>query len=176
MAENMTVYPEVWPVAADETGLWLISGVGPWRPALPVQGDGDVHADVELELSMNGLDMSDVPLLHSTSWRPDGSSVILTYIAVVRRPGFVRENWPGAEPISPLLPGAVGKPLTHDANEPPIPRYVDCLLHAIRHLAFLRDWDSAAFAVLDRHWLRHLEGLRPALAGMYTDVECRRAA
>lgn len=176
MSEPMTVYPEVWPVVADENGLWLISGCGPWRTALPVGSDTDVHAEVELELTTNGVDLADVPLLHSTSWRPDGGSIILTYIAVVRCAGAVREVWPDAEPISPLLPGAVGRPLPHGAAEPPVPRYVDCLLHAIRHVAFLRDADATAAAALDGHWLRHLDGLRPALAGMYRDAECQRAA
>ncbi|GAA2347133.1 hypothetical protein [Dactylosporangium salmoneum] len=176
MSEPMTVYPEVWPVAADAKGLWLISGDGPWRPALPIYADGDVHQEVELELSSNGIDRADVVLLHSTSWRADGPAIVLTYIAIVRKPGYVRQNWPGAEPISPLLPAAVGKPPTHAADEAPAPRYVDCLLHAIRHVAFLRDRDATAAAVLDEHWLSALSGLDPALAGMYADQHCRRAA
>lgn len=171
MSEPMTVYPEVWPVAADPIGLWLLSGDGPLRPRLPVMADGDVHADVELELHQFGLDASDVPLLHSTSWRPEDTSVILTYVAVARcGSGYVREWWPAAEPISPMLPRAVGKPPAHGAAEAPIPRHVDVLIHAIRHLAFLLEWDATAASVLDEHWRRHLSVLKPALAGLYSEV------
>lgn len=174
MSEPMTVFPEVWPVAADEASLWLLSPSGPLRPDLPVMADGDVHADVELELHRNGIDQADVPLLHSTSWRPEGTSIVLTYLAVVRRPGFVRENWPGACPIDPSLPDAVGRPLTHAADEPPIPRHVDVLVHSLRHAAFLLEWDATASEVLDGHWRRHLSILQPALAGLYSEVHDSR--
>ncbi len=170
MSEPMTVYPECWPVAADQFGLWLLSGVGPLRPDLPVYADSDVHAEVELELYRNGIDHADVPLLHSTSWRPEGPSIILTYLAAVRRPGLVRENWPTALPISPLLVSQVGKPATHDAAEPPVPRHVDVLEHALRHAAFLLEWDATAASAFDEHWVRHLKVLRPALAGLYSEV------
>ena len=36
----MMVVAEVWPVAADELGLWLLSGDGP-RPSLPVMDDAE---------------------------------------------------------------------------------------------------------------------------------------
>lgn len=175
---DMTVIPEVWPVAADKQGLWLLSGDGPWQATLPVQADGDVHAEIELLVQMHGLDLSDVPLLHSTSWRPNGTSIVLTYLAVVRRPGPVLENWIDAKPVSPHLLAFTGNPPPHGAAEAPIPRESDVLYHALRHAAFLRDTDTETAAVFDEHWLRHLEKLRPALAGMYRtdDKEHRRAA
>lgn len=169
MNEPMTVYVELWPVAADQEGLWLVSGRGPWRPTLPVPADSEPHAEVELLLRAHGIGEADVPLLHSTSWRLDAPHLLLTYLAVVRRPGFVRENWPGAEPISPRLLEVVGKPPTHDAAEPPLVRDLDVLAHALRHAAFLRDNDATAAAVLDEHWRTHLATLRPALAGMYDE-------
>lgn len=176
MSEPMTVVPEVWPVAGDERGLWLVSGNGPWMPALPVDADGDVHAEVELTLGMNGVDLADVPLLHSTSWRASGSSIVLTYIAMIRVSGVVRAAWPDAEPISPMLPGAVGRPHTHAAAAAPVPRDVDVLLHALRHMAFLRDHDATAGAVLRlQGWVPHLEQLEPALAGMYGEEHSRAA-
>jgi hypothetical protein len=167
MSEPMTVRVEVWPVAADDVGIWLISGMDAWRAALPVPADSEPHAEVELLLSTNGIDGSDVPLLHSTSWRVDGATVVLTYVAVIRRPGLVRESWPQALPVSLDLAAEVGRPPTHGAAEVPVPRYVDVLLHALRHVAFLRDSDGTARAALDVHWLAHLARLRPALAGMY---------
>ena len=170
MSEPMTVYTETWPVAADAKGLWLVSGRGPWRSRLPVPADSEPHAEVELTLTGNGIDLSDVALLHSTSWRINASHTLLTYLAVVRRPGFVRENWPEAEPISPRLPDAVGKPLPHGAAEPPLVREVDVLLHGLRHAKLLIEYDATAAAAFDEHWLRHLENLRPSLAGMYDEV------
>jgi hypothetical protein len=175
MTEPMTVIPEVWPIAADKEGLWLVSGDGPWMPRLPVPADGEVHAEVELTLAFNGVDRREVRLLHSTSWRPVGTSIVLTYVAVVCRPGYVRENWSRAEPISPLLPGAVGKPLVHAAAAAPDPRDVDVLFHGLRHLAFLRDTDATAAAVLVGDWVGHLARFQPALAGMYGE-EHREAA
>lgn len=169
MSEPMTVRVEVWPVTADATGLWLVSGNDAWRPSLPVMADNDIHAEVELELARNGA-LDDAVLLHSTSWRPDPSGLLLTYVAVLRKAGEVRMNWPGAEPISTRLPEAVGRPLTHGPTEPPLPRFVDVLLHGIRHLAWLRDTDATVASALDEHWRRHLAALRPALAGMYSEV------
>jgi hypothetical protein len=170
MANTAVVIPEVWPVAADRHGLWLISGAGPLRAAVPVMADEDVHANAELELMQHSVRLGDVMLLHSTSWRSDGSAIVLAYIAAVRCPGPVLESWPTALPISPLLPGEVGRPQSHGAADPPLPRFVDCLLHAVRHLAFLRDWDASAAAALDDHWLSQLDGIRPALAGMYREA------
>lgn len=172
---DMTVLGEVWPLAADEEGIWLLSGLDPWQSALPITSDADIHAEIELLMQMHGMDLSDVPLLHSTSWRQHGPSTILTYVAIVRKPGYVRQNWPVAEPISPHLPGFVGKPYQHGAAEAPTPRFIDVVLHAIRHLALLRDTDDTAAAVFDEHWLHHIEKLRPALAGMYRIDEHRPA-
>lgn len=168
---EMQARVEVWPVAADQQGLWLISGRGPWVAGLPVMADDDPHSDVEYTLTSNGIALADAPLIHSTSWRVAGQGLLLTYLAVVRRPGYVRENWPAAEPISPRLPGAVGRPLPHDAAEPPVEiREVDVLLHALRHARFLWEWDATAAAVFDTDWVRHLSVLKPALAGMYSEV------
>ena len=45
---DMTVWPEIWPVAADPEGVWLLSGVGPWQTRLPVPADSTIHADATL--------------------------------------------------------------------------------------------------------------------------------
>lgn len=167
MSEPMTVHVEVWPLAADDAGIWLVSGDDAWRTAIPVPADSEPHGEVELLLAMNGVDGAEVRLLHSTSWRVDGASVVLTYVAVLARTGLVREAWPQALPVSRELVDAVGKPPTHAAAEVPIPRYVDVLYHGLRHLAFLRDTDATAREAFDPAWLRHLADLQPTLAGMY---------
>ncbi|WP_433346028.1 hypothetical protein [Micromonospora sp. CA-111912] len=166
MAENMAVWVEVWPVAADQVGLWLLSGGDAWRPGLPVPSDSEPHAEVELELAGRAAKDS-ASLLHSTSWRVDGPRVILTYIAVVEVTGLVRDQWPDALPIDLALAEAVGRPPTNAANDAPAPRYVDVLLHALRHLRFLIDYDATAAEALTGTIRGHLLPLAPALAGMY---------
>jgi hypothetical protein len=169
MAEPMTVWVEVWPLAADATGIWLLSGDDAWRDTMPVMADSEPHFEVEGLLSVHGARDSTV-LMHSTSWRPDGPHIVLTYVAIVQAGGLdavVRERWADALPVSLDLAQAVGRPSTHAPDAAPVPRYVDVLLHAVRHLAFLRDTDATNRAALDANWLRHLESWQPALAGMY---------
>lgn len=191
----MQVRPEVWPLAADRQGIWLLSGGEQWKAVLPVDSDGSVHADVEGMLTENGVDtttatgiggdaatrhelsnilsrnnVDKLSILHSTSWRQDGPFLVLTYFAVVEFKGdFVRGRWPQAQPVSPLLPAAVGRPLPHNPADPPTVRDVDVLLHGLRHLAFLRMYDADAAAAIERnrYLAEGLEGLKPSLAGMY---------
>jgi hypothetical protein len=164
--EAMAAWVEVWPIAADQMGLWLLSGTDAWRPTLPVDAASEPHAEIELELAGH---RAHADLLHSTSWRVDGPRVILTYVAVVGCPGLVRETWPDATPISVVLPDAVGHPPTHAATDPPAPRYIDVLLHSIRHLRLLVDLDATARATIlgSALWREHLARFEPALAGMY---------
>jgi hypothetical protein len=161
----MSVHVEVWPVAADEVGLWLLSGDDAWRSG-PVMADDEPHSEVEYALSHHAAS-DHVELLHSTSWRVDGPIVVLTYMAVIGIPGLARDSWPTARPISLELANAVGKPLSYQPTEPPTPRYVDVLFHGLRHLRFLLDTDAANGAALDDYWRRHLAALNPALATMY---------
>lgn len=162
--ENMNVICEVWPVSADEHGIWLVSGGDAWRsPAIPA--DSEPHFEVELLLASHGADQPS--LLHSTSWRPDGPTIVLTYMAVLDSPGLVLSRWPTARPVSADLLPAVGNPAPHGPVEVPVPRYVDVLHHGLRHLRFLADTDASARTALTGHWVTWLEQMRPALAGMY---------
>lgn len=170
MLEPMTVRVEVWPVAADEISLWLLSGADAWRSDA-VPADSEPHAEVEWVLTRESQAVEDVALLHSTSWRVEGPAVLLTYIAVLRTDGLVHDKWPAAKPISLELSEHVGKPFRHGPAEPPTPRYIDVLLHGIRHLRFLLDTDSESGAALDQHWHRYLRALEPALATMYSDQQ-----
>jgi hypothetical protein len=164
MSEHMGAVVEVWPVAADEIGIWLASGGDAWRsPRIPA--DSEPHFEVESLLLAQG--MGDVTLLHSTSWRADGPTIVLTYIAVLPVDGLVRERWAGALPVSEDLLPTVGNPPPHGASEIPIPRYVDVLHHGLRHLRFLLDTDATARDALTGHWVQHLTRLSPVLAGMY---------
>jgi len=181
--DHMGVTVEVWPVAADQTGIWLLSGSDAWRDEQRLQADTTVHAEVELLLHANGVDLADLRglrdisnlvALHSTSWRQAPGNVQMTYLAIVECDGLVRETWPEAMPITELLPDAVGRPAAHGAAEQPDPRRVDVLLHALRdllwgleHLRFLSEEDAAVAAALSDDWRRALEPFRPALSNMY---------
>jgi hypothetical protein len=167
MLEPMTVDIEVWPVAADELGLWLVSGDDAWH-AGPVMADNEPHNEVENAISEHML-LDDALLLHSTSWRVDGPRVVLTYMALVRSTDLVREMWPSAMPINLDLAKAVGKPLGYKPSEPPTPRHIDVLMHGLRHLRFLMITDSANAAAMDPYTQEHLARLEPALLTMYND-------
>lgn len=170
MSEPKPIYLEVWPLAADAARIWLLSGSEPWYSSLPVMSDEDENAEAHDMLWANGA--LDPPLLlHSTSWRPDDQRLLLTYVAVIGVRGLVLAAWPSAQPVSLELAKAVGKPVPYHPAEAPTPRYIDVLLHAIRHLRFLLDADAGTAAALDQHWRAHLNHLAPALAGMYRNGE-----
>jgi hypothetical protein len=162
MANDMLVRVEVWPVAADETGIWLVSGDDALR-SHNVASDSEPHTVAEDLVTPLGLPA----LLHSTSWRVDGPAVIVTYLAVMVPGDLVRGVYPHAEPVGVPLQEAVGRPFTHGPVDPPTPRFIDVLMHGIRHLAFLVDNDATVSAALDGDWRRHLAALEPALAVMY---------
>jgi hypothetical protein len=172
MGEPMAAHVEVWPLAADRTGIWLLSGGDAWR-AGPIPADSDPLFEVQLLAGQHDPRMQ-LDLIHSTSWRVDGPAVILTWVGIAEADGLAVEQWPHALPVTPELYEKVGRPFTHAANEPPTPRDIDVLMHAIRHLRFLRDTDDSARAVMTQAWLDHLAAWEPALAGMYT--EARRGA
>ena len=170
--ESMNCSVEVWACAADEHGIWLIDGDA-WRsPIIP--SDSEPHFEVELLIAAHSE--RNPVLLHSTSWRPEGPTVVLTYVAVLPCDGLVLGQWPNALPVSAELLPAVGKPFVHGAAEVPVARHVDVLLHGVRHLRFLIDTDATARAALAGHWTTHLGSLQPALAGMYEDGNLQRVA
>ena len=168
MGEPMNVTVEVWPLAADAAGIWLISGGDALRWG-PVASDGDAHYEVVMLLRAYGVDLTDVAVIHSTSWRPDGPTIVLTYVAVVNADGYVLETWADAAPVTSALPAAVGKAPPHAAADVPVPRVVDVLLHGLRHLRFLLDHDAETAGALDGNWRRHLRPLEPALAAMFDE-------
>jgi len=164
--EPMTTAVEVWPVAADEVGIWLLSGGDALRGG-PVMADACMFAEVGLLLEGLGVPDGDVAAVHSTSWRQEGPRQVDTFMAVIAAGGLVRNRWPAALPVTADLAAVVGKPFTHAASGPPTPRYVDVLMHGLRHLHYLVEHDATAAAALGELWRRHLGPFEPALAGMY---------
>lgn len=162
--DHMGVTIEVWPIAADSAGIWLLSGDDAWRTDR-IDASSTAFFEVDLELVRHS--MPDPVMVHSTSWREEGQRMVATFLAVMPVADLVLDQWPDARPISGLLLDAVGNPAPHDPADQPAPRRVDVLMHGLRHLAFLRDTDATARAVLAGVWARHLGEMAPALAGMY---------
>ena len=168
MIEPLSIDVEIWPLAADDQGIWLCSGTDSWRSTLPVPADSSPHGEVDLILA--GHRVTDaVRLLHSTSWRAERHRVVLTYAAVLEiKTALVRLTWPDAQPIdSAALLGAVGSASSWISSDSPPPRHLDVLLHAVRHLAFLTATDPGVTSTFPGPWARHLAMASPALAGMY---------
>jgi len=47
MGEPMTVQVEVWPLGADDNGVWLLSGGDAWRTG-PIPADSEPFFEVKL--------------------------------------------------------------------------------------------------------------------------------
>jgi hypothetical protein len=161
----MNVRIELWPVAADSLGIWLLSGDDALR-SNPILRASEPHMTVEAMLSENGM-RARAEIIHSTSWRHDDESLVLTYVAVLEPAEYVRDDWPQALPVTLSMANEVGRPPEHAPMEPPAPRYVDVLLHAIRHLRFLVDYDTITRDHMPARLINWLRPLEPALAGLY---------
>lgn len=166
MCGTMNVQVEVWCVAADDQGIWLTNGAGGAWLSAPIPQDSDPHFEVETLLAEHGV-AGRQKLVHSTSWRADGPHVVLTYVAVVDPAAPVVQAYPDALPLGDELLQAVGRPPTNRAADAPLPRYIDVLTHAVRHLRFLLDYDATARAAMPSALAGHLTRLTPALAGLY---------
>lgn len=177
MLEPMTIWVEVWPVVADEAGLWLISGQRPLRDG-PVMADSSVHFMVESLLRGQHIDPrpvaegGDCLMLHSTSWRPDGPRQWDTYVAAVQSDDLALAIWPDAKPITPDLldeDAGRGKPPTHGATEEPMPRVLDVLFHGLGHFRDQISKNGTARESLGELWRVQLEPFEETLAGMYSE-------
>jgi len=171
MLEPMTVWVEVWPVAADEAGLWLLSDGEPWLDG-PVMADSSEHFTVDMLLRSRSIAADDLLWLHSTSWHPDGPRHVDTYLAVVDLAGSPAcELFPHAVPITPDLYGhpEVCKPPTHGATEEPVPRELDVLFHALGHLKDQIRKNATTRGAVGEVWAARLEPFEETLAGMYSE-------
>lgn len=164
----MTVREELWALGANADAIYLLNGHGDaWRTR-PIAKNVDPFWPINRVLRQHGA-LGSTVLTHSTSWRPEGESVMLTFASIVACPD-ITNHWPAARPVTPLLLEIVGPPYTHAATEPPTPRYIDVLFHALRHLRYLRDESAEESSKFSDAWKRHLDAFRPALAGMYGQV------
>lgn len=172
---------DLWPVGADDQGIWVLNpdAPRPW-PTPPLHWTGEdpnpAHTAAELELIQHGIDLGRVPCLHSTSWRSDGGVTVLHYLAIVDCPGTVREHYPHAKPISPNIARVAGQPRHHGAAAPPEEvRCIDILRHGVRHYRALGDpaslcYDEPIGKALPEVWHRQLADVTPAVAQMFGPV------
>jgi hypothetical protein len=174
--EPMATWAEVWPVAADAQGIWLLHDPEAEFKGMraagqePVPADSTVHYCAESVVRRYGLPRAIV--LHSTSWRQDGPRLLATYMAVIPPEDYVRATYPEAVPVPTRLLDVTGNPTPHRADEPPAPRDLDVLYHGLRHLAYLvgPEGDVNIRGALEgTAWMAHLAELRPALATMYRE-------
>lgn len=185
MLEPMTIRAGALVYAADETGIYLVNGdEGEWESDI-IMADSDMHWEAEMLLAEHGIRMSSVVMLHSTSatepgaawpsepgpqwasWHPSGTSVIHTYVTVVRPAGFVLDEWPQARPVTVALAEAVDRPPSYQPTDAPVPRHVDVMFHGLRHIRSLIDTDDDNADALGELWRRHIQPFRPVLARMY---------
>lgn len=162
----MVVVAEVWPIAADEAGIWLLTGADGALQSGPVTAALGVHRTVEQLLAEFGV-REDITMLHGTSSRDEVTREVQTHIAVIQCDGLVLDQWPGARPVTVAGAEHVGRPLPHSPAGPPTPRAWDVLLHAIRHVAHQRLTNDDDAAQLQGHWATHLPAWDSTLAVMY---------
>ncbi|MFI7642263.1 hypothetical protein [Nonomuraea sp. NPDC049400] len=154
---------EVWPLVADDHGVWLVSGIDTW-----CSGDIDCPPhDAAQRILRDHAVADDVRLLHSTSWRAADGSIVLTYLAALDIEGPAHARWPASVAITPELVTAVGKPAPNPPTKRPAPRRIDVLLHGLRHLHFLILTDTSARTALSEPWKTQLEPFAATLSGMY---------
>src|SRR5215472_16569069 len=84
--ENKPHIAEIWPLALDDLGIWLISGRDAWRTG-PVPSGSGADFEAKLELFAYGIGEDQLPFMHSTSWRDELPRMIVTFAAWVRPAG-----------------------------------------------------------------------------------------
>lgn len=143
------VTAEVFTLAATGGGIVLTGpcGAAPWL----IETDRTEHPlDAVRRIVTGALD--DVLLLHSTSWRFDRDSVILTFVVVVDDPGTM-----AAELIE-----RVGLARSEATSAPGAIAHAQVVEHAIRHLAWLAVEDAVVRDTLDPAWHDMLRAYIPA--------------
>lgn len=169
MSNDLPTVIELWPLAADEAGIWLLSGEEP-LVSDPVQSDVGKYATAEQAAQR----FSRLPLkvLHQTSARDAKNLGIETWIAIPVLDGLFIEQFPDAAPVTPELLEVVGRPFPHAGAQAPLNRRVDILQHALRHVAWLVGpfGDANIRAALEPWWLAHLATLQPGLSTLYTEL------
>lgn len=145
------VRAEVFVVAHDDEAILLTGpcGAAPWE----IETHGTDHP-VDLVRSMADRVLGSVDLLHSTSWRWDKASVVLTFIVVIA-PDVI-----GAMPAAPVE--RVGLARSTATEAPGDIGWLQVLEHGLRHLAWLAADDVVVQQTLSDGWKTALAEYVPA--------------
>lgn len=145
------VTAEIFVVTRTERGLELTGpcGPAPWR--VEAAESGHPMALVERLVRDN---LTDLILLHSTSWRYERGQVVLSFVAVVA-PSAIGEL--GAVPVGHVELARGGA-----TDAPAAIEWPAVLQHGLRHLAWLDRDDDTVRATLDAGWHAALQDYVPA--------------
>lgn len=139
-------------VVADDGGTIVLTGpcgAAPWE----IETHGTDHP-LDLVRAMADRVLGEPLLLHSTSWRWDKQSVVLSFVVVIE-PEAV-----GEMPAQPVARVALARSTAHEA--PADIGWVQVLEHALRHLAWLAAEDDVVRNVLSPSWHDSLAAYVPA--------------
>lgn len=141
---------EVFTVARSGSQLVLTGpcGAAPW---LIESGPGEHPLDTAKRIVGGAL--PDLLLVHSTSWRYERDSVVLSFIAVIPA-GAV-----GSMETMPV--GRADLARGERLAAPTAIRFDQVVEHGLRHLSWLTNDDSAVSAALDPEWHDLLRGWVP---------------
>jgi hypothetical protein len=140
---------EVFVVFEEGSEIFLTGPEGP-RPWL-IETHGKENPMEEIRRTATVL-LPDLFLLHSTSWRWEGTAVILTFIAAIAKGGGESRLLSAAGEIA--RGSATAAPAEVDADQ--------VLHHALRHLAWLGREDEAVRDSLSPGWREALSKYVPA--------------
>lgn len=147
-----TVFVEIFPVFLDKPGILALVPNNSKTWQIPLPAAGHAHGHVEKELGDRGVEAE---IIHSTSWRQDGEKVVLTFLAVIRPP----EEMPKGCRAMPVARSE----LAHSGAKTPPPEIPSgaVLTHALQHLSWLYETDSAVRETLSSDWSKILESFQP---------------
>ena len=144
------------PVRAEVFVVTLIEGAialtGPDGPrAWHIETHGQGHPMEEAGETLRGV-LEDLTLFHSTSWRWDHGSVVLTFLAVI----------PDRGTMDFVLTDRADLARSGTARAPTVIGTNQVLEHALRHLSWLAKEDEVVADALDEAWRRALASYLPA--------------
>ena len=145
------VRAEVFVVAHDGVQAMLTGPDGPH--AWHIETANAEHP-LDLVRTMAASTMSDVLLVHSTSWRWDRQAVVLTFLVVVE------PSTTSSMRSIPIVRSDLARSTAHEAPTDIGSNQV--LEHALRHLAWLAKEDRVVGETLNQAWITELSTYVPS--------------
>lgn len=146
---------EVWALAVDDFGAYLVSGDQAWAAGMPVQVGGS--PDLDAEDLLREYDVWQQTLyLHPSHFRMTRDGLVVAYTVMLRTSGPVRNRWSQAVSLAAVQTGAVALPGR------------DVLLTGVGYLRWMLDNEPDFLALLrgagvETVWAKQLRRFAPAL-------------